>query len=112
MIAPNQTAFIRGRFILESIVSAHEIIHDAVQRKELGLVFKIDYKKAYDRVDRSRLLKMLKQRGFSPKCMYLIQSLLNKGSVGVIINDVNSDFFETSRGVRQGDPVSPIFQIW
>jgi hypothetical protein len=30
LIAPNQTAFIRGRFILESVVSAHEIIHDAV----------------------------------------------------------------------------------
>jgi hypothetical protein len=108
LIAPNQTAFIRGRFILESIVSAHEIIHDAVQKKESGLVFKLDYEKAYDRVDRSFLLKMMRQRGFSPKCMYLIQSLLSKGSVGVRINDVNSDFFETSRGVRQGDPVSPI----
>jgi hypothetical protein len=43
---------------------------------------------------------MLKQRGFSPKCMYLIQSLLNKGLVDVRINDVNSDYFETSR-VRQ-----------
>jgi hypothetical protein len=108
LIAPNQTAFIRGRFILESIVSAHEIIHDAVQKKESGLVFKLDYEKAYDRVDRRFLLKMLKQRGFGPKCMYLIQSLLNKGSVGVRINDVNSDFFETSRGVIQGDHVPPI----
>jgi mannosylglycoprotein endo-beta-mannosidase len=35
LIAPNQTAFIRGRFILESIVSAHEIIHDAVKKKNL-----------------------------------------------------------------------------
>jgi hypothetical protein len=28
--------------------------------------------------------------------------------VGVRINDTNSDYFEASRGVRQGDPVSPI----
>jgi hypothetical protein len=110
LIAPNQTAFIRGRFIIESIVSAHEIIHDAVQKKESGLVFKLDYEKAYDRVDRSFLLKMMKQRGFSPKCMYLIQSLLNKGSVGVRINDVNSAFFETSRGVRQGT-LCPLFYL-
>jgi hypothetical protein len=34
LITPNQTAFIRGRFILESMVSAHEIIHDAVQKKK------------------------------------------------------------------------------
>jgi hypothetical protein len=32
LIAPNQTAFIRGCFILESVVSAHEIIHDAMQK--------------------------------------------------------------------------------
>jgi hypothetical protein len=39
LIAPNQTAFIRGGFILESIVSAHEIIHDAVQKKRIWVGF-------------------------------------------------------------------------
>jgi hypothetical protein len=89
-------------------VSAHEIIHDAVQKKESGLVFKLDYEKAYDRVDRGFLLKMLKQRGFSTKFLYTIQSLLLKGSVGARINDVNWNYFEASRGVRQGDPISAI----
>jgi hypothetical protein len=100
LIAPNQTAFIRRRFILESVVSAHEIIHDAVQKKESGFIFKLDYEKAYDKVDRSFLMKMLAQRGFSPSFLSLIRSLLDKGSVGVRINDVNSDYFVTSRGVR------------
>jgi hypothetical protein len=88
------------------VVLAHEIIHDAVQKKESGCIFKLDYEKAYDRVDRSFLLKMLRQRGFSPKFMGIIQSLLHKGSVGVRINDTNSNYFETSKGVRQGDPIS------
>ena len=52
LIAPNQTAFIKGRFILESVVSAHEIIHDAMQKNESGFIFKLDYEKAYDKVDR------------------------------------------------------------
>jgi hypothetical protein len=30
-LAPNQTAFVRGRYILESVVSAHEIIHEALK---------------------------------------------------------------------------------
>jgi hypothetical protein len=89
-------------------MSAHEIIHDVVQRKESGLVFKLDYEKAYDRVDRGFLIEMMEHRGFSPGFMKLIKSLLHKGSVGVRINDINSDYFESSRGVRQGDPVSPI----
>jgi hypothetical protein len=37
-----------------------------------------------------------------------IEGLLHNGSVGVRINDCNSQFFLTSRGVRQGDPISPI----
>jgi hypothetical protein len=51
LIATNHTSFIRERFILESVVSAHEIIHDVVQKKESRLVFKLDYEKAYDRID-------------------------------------------------------------
>jgi hypothetical protein len=31
LLAPNQTAFMRGRYILESVVSAHEIIHEVVK---------------------------------------------------------------------------------
>ena len=59
LISHNQTAFIRGHFILESVVFAHEIIHDVVRKKHSGFIFKLDYEKAYDMVDRSFLLKML-----------------------------------------------------
>jgi hypothetical protein len=51
LLSTNQTAFVRGRYILESVVSAHEILHDAKKNKEKCLVIKLDYEKAYDRVD-------------------------------------------------------------
>jgi hypothetical protein len=51
LLAHNQTAFVKGRFILESVVLAHEIIHRAAKRKEKGLILKLDYEKAYDRVN-------------------------------------------------------------
>jgi hypothetical protein len=51
---------------------------------------------------------MMFDRGFSPRWIYIIKTLLDNGSVGVILNDENSDFFLTGRGVRQGDPISPI----
>ena len=50
LIASNQTAFIKGRYILESVVAAHEIIHDVHRNKEEGIMLKLDYEKAYDRV--------------------------------------------------------------
>jgi hypothetical protein len=101
LISPNQTAFINGRYILESVVSAHEIIHNAFHNRQSSLVFKLNYEKAYDRVDRAFLLKFMKIRGFSPRWMTIIEGLLHNGSVRVRINHCNSDFFLTSRGVRQ-----------
>jgi hypothetical protein len=51
LLGPNQTAFVRGRYILESVASAHEILLDSVKSKEKGLILKLDYEKAYDRVN-------------------------------------------------------------
>jgi hypothetical protein len=51
LLAPNQMTFVKGRFILESVVTAHEIIHDAAKSVHEGLVLKLDYEKGYDRVN-------------------------------------------------------------
>jgi hypothetical protein len=45
LLAPNQTTFVKGRFILESVISAHEIIQWAVKNKEKGLILKLYYEK-------------------------------------------------------------------
>jgi hypothetical protein len=50
LIASNQTAFIKCRYILESVVAAHEIIHEVHKQKDAGVILKLDYEKAYDRV--------------------------------------------------------------
>ena len=96
IISQNQTAFIKGRFIVESVVTAH--VHDAVTHDKEGFVFKLDYEKAYDRVSKEFLLKTMYQRGFSPRWMERIKSILFKGLVGVRINDCNSDFLRLLKG--------------
>ena len=50
-------------------------------------------KKAYDWVNREFLIKMMYGRGFYTKWMKNIKSMLDKGSVRVRINDINSYFF-------------------
>jgi hypothetical protein len=62
--AINQSAFIKGRFILESVVTAHEIVHSVVQSKDKGVVLQLDYEKAFDKVDPEFLLDLLRKRGF------------------------------------------------
>jgi hypothetical protein len=108
LISQNQTAFIKGIYILESVVVAHEIIHDVAHSSQSSFIFKLDYEKAYDKVNREFMFEMLERKGFSSRWLKILRSLLNKGSVGVRINDENSDFFLTGKGVRQGDPISPI----
>jgi hypothetical protein len=49
-IGKNQTGFIKGRNILEGVVVLHEVLHELSRSKKKGLILKIDFEKAYDRV--------------------------------------------------------------
>jgi hypothetical protein len=89
-------------------MSAHEIIHRAVRNNEKGVVLKLDYKKAYDRVSWSFLEEMLSTRGFGKKWINWMMALVKGGSICIRINDVNSPFFKPGKGLRQGDPLSPL----
>jgi hypothetical protein len=99
LISQNHAAFIKRRY---------KIIHDVAHNSQSGFIFKLDYEKAYDKVNREFMFKMLESRGFSPRWIKILKSLLDNWSVRVRINDENSDFFLTRKGVRQRDPISPI----
>ena len=55
------------RFILDGVVILHETIHELHKRNLDGIVFKIDFEKAYDKVKWPFLLQTLRMKGFSPK---------------------------------------------
>jgi hypothetical protein len=82
LLAPNQIAFVKGRFILESMVAAHEIIHEAIRSKEKGVVLKLDYDNAYDRVSWQFLEEMLVSKGFGSKWISWIMSMIKGGGGG------------------------------
>jgi hypothetical protein len=74
LLAPNQSAFVKGRYILESVVAAHELIHGAIRSKTKCLVLKLDYKKAYDRVSWQFLEELLITMGFGSRWVNWIMS--------------------------------------
>jgi hypothetical protein len=59
LVAKEQSAFIRDRFILESVVIAHEIMYSVHVFKDPGVIIKLDYKMTYDRVNLDLLLEIL-----------------------------------------------------
>ena len=108
IISPTQTAFMRGRNILEGVVILHETIHELHRKNQGGVIFKIYFEKAYDKVNWNFLLQSLRMKGFSSKWIEWIKSFISGGSVAININDEVGPYFQTKKGVRQGDPISPI----
>jgi hypothetical protein len=108
LIASNQTTFIKGRYILESVVIAHEVLHSVHQARKQSLVLKVDYEKAYDKVNWLFLMEILEKRGIGGKWLEWIRRIIFRGYVGLTINNVEGEFFQTGKGLRQGDPLSPL----
>lgn len=51
LIHNTQTAFMKGRNIMSGIMCLHEILHETKRRKEVGVILKLDFEKAYDKVN-------------------------------------------------------------
>jgi hypothetical protein len=85
---------------LESVVVAYEVIHFIHRSKEPEVILKLDYEKAYDRVDIDFLLEILKARGFGGKWIEWIRNIVIGGSVSVVANEEESPTFKTDKGLR------------
>jgi hypothetical protein len=72
------------------------------------MVLKLDYEKAYDRVSWKFLDEMLTFRGFGGKWRIWITKLVRGGSLAIRINEEDSSYFRPGKGLRQGDPLSPL----
>ena len=68
----------------------------------------VDFKKAYDSVWHEGLFYKLEENGFSGKILELIRYIYKKTKCAVKINSSITDYFDYTRGVRQGCPLSPI----
>lgn len=72
------------------------------------MILKLDFEKAYDKVKWPFLQQVLRMKGFSPCFCSWIDKVISRGSIAVKVNDDIGHNFQTKKGVRQGDPLSPI----
>lgn len=75
--------------------------------KQNGLVCKIDLEKAYDRVDWGFLRWTMEKKGFGSCWIQWVMGCLDHHHFSNMINGASKGFFPSSRGLRQGDPLSP-----
>uniref|UniRef100_A0A453NB92 Reverse transcriptase domain-containing protein n=1 Tax=Aegilops tauschii subsp. strangulata TaxID=200361 RepID=A0A453NB92_AEGTS len=65
VVQPSQTAFMPGRHILEGVVVLHETLHEIHSKKLDGVILKVDFEKAYDKVKWPFLQQAMRMKGFS-----------------------------------------------
>ena len=107
LVNPAQNAFVEGRQILNASLIANEVIDLMQKRKERGILCKLDIEKVYDQINWSFILKALKKMGFGDKWVGWIEWCVSTTTFSVLVNGCPTGFFGSSRGLRQGDRLSP-----
>ncbi|KAL4278435.1 hypothetical protein GQ457_03G038090 [Hibiscus cannabinus] len=111
IIGENQFAFCQGKQILDCSLIANELIDFSRRNRLEGVIFKADFRKAYDSVDWGFLMFVMEKMGFGPTWLKWIYCCLSTASISVLINGSPSNAFSIGRGLRQGCPLSPMLFI-
>ncbi|XP_057791195.1 uncharacterized protein LOC131008328 [Salvia miltiorrhiza] len=108
-VSPNQFGFIGGRSIHDCIILGSEGLSsmNRIGRKS-NMACKIDIRKAFDTMSWDFILKVLGVNGFHEKFVHWISIIFCSARISILYNGQLSGYFPCSRGVRQGDPLSPI----
>ncbi|GKV34386.1 hypothetical protein SLEP1_g42761 [Rubroshorea leprosula] len=107
IIGEHYVALIEGRHLCEGVVTENEIIDEAKRKKKKSFVFKVDFEKAFNKVNWNFLDYMMMRLGFNEIWRKWIMECLQTSLLSVLVNGSPSKQFPVSRGLKQGDPLFP-----
>ncbi len=106
-IGHNQSAFLKGRNIFDAFATACELVGWSSRHKIEGVGVKVDFEKAYDKLNWAFLAKIMEWWGFDSEWCGWTRLCVENAKVAVLVNGEPTKWFRSKRGVRQGDPLSP-----
>ncbi|WVZ79552.1 LOW QUALITY PROTEIN: hypothetical protein U9M48_027117 [Paspalum notatum var. saurae] len=99
VISETQTAFIPGRHILDGVVIVHEVVHQLKKTKKRGIILKLDFEKAYDKVNWTFLKEVLKQKNFDEKWIDWMLKAVTGGRVAINLNGEIGGYFRSYKEI-------------
>ena len=108
IISPNQIGFCKGYRTSDHIFLLKTLVTKVLRKKKQLFVAFIDFKKAYDTVDRNKLLMALHQSGIQGKFLSNLEAMYRKVQYSIKLNSGVLPPITSNLGLKQGCPLSPL----
>ncbi|KAJ4947922.1 hypothetical protein JOQ06_009951, partial [Pogonophryne albipinna] len=107
----NQNGFREGRTTAAQILALRRMIEEVKKDNLTAVLCFIDFKKAFDSIHRSTIVKILEAYGVPPNLLRAIETMYAGTRARVVTPDGNSEEFDILAGVMQGDTLAPFLFI-
>ena len=107
LLRPNQNGFRSGRFTIAHILALKRFIEGIKSHDLNAVIIFIDFKKTFDGIGRGKMLKMLAAYDIPSTIVNAMVLFYDKTEARIIKHDGKTEFFKMSKGVIQGDTLSP-----
>jgi retron-type reverse transcriptase len=88
VVHANQYGFIRGRTIQDCLAWAFQFLHICHKSKREIVLLKLDFEKAFDKIEHAVILEVLKHKGFSETWVSWIKAIFTSGFSSIVLNGI------------------------